>query len=121
MEKFILETDILTEFQFEKVEESKIRAIILLQEKQNDFFSKDILGRSVVGWVEDALIDYEKVKLNIKDNQNVVDAVKPYVKDEDFLIVLFGDTPLVSKETLKDAVDYAVTKSLDLCKLHRSQ
>lgn len=119
MEKFILETDILTEFLFEKVDESKVRAIILLQDKLKDFLSKDILGRSVVGWVQDAVSDFESVKVDIGGEKNVADVVKPFVKNEDFLLVLFGDTPLVSEQTVRDALDYAITKNLDFCKLPR--
>ncbi len=119
MEKFILETDILTEFQFEKVDESKVRAIILMQDKMQSFLSKDILGRSVVGWVEEAVRDFESVRVEISNKQNVAEVVTPFVKDEDFLIVLFGDTPLVLEQTIKDALDYAITKNLDFCKLPR--
>lgn len=114
-----METDILTEFQFENVVESKIRAVILMQGNMQEFLSKDILGRSVLGWVEEAVSDFESVKKNIFEKQNIVDVVKPCVKDEDFLIVLFGDTPLISQQTIKDALDYAVTKNLDYCKLPR--
>ncbi|NCB48119.1 MAG: hypothetical protein EOM55_00590 [Clostridia bacterium] len=119
MEKFILETDILTEFQFEKMEESKVRAIILIQDKLKKFLSKDILGRNVVGWVSEAVSDFESEKADILEGQSACDVAKHFVKNEDFLLVLYGDTPLVSQEVVRDALDYAITKNLDFCKLPR--
>lgn len=114
-----METSILTEYEFEKIDDSKVRAIILLQDKMKNFLSKDLLGRNVLGWVEDAVKDFESLRVNFLDKQSMEEAVKPFVKDEDFLLVLFGDTPLVSQQTITDALDYAITKNLDFCKLPR--
>ncbi len=119
MEKFVLNSEILMEFQLEKKNERKIRVLILLPQNSENLLKKDVLGRSVVGWVENAVSEFEQIKVQIDAKQPLAEVAMKYSKDEDFLLVVFGDTPLLSKETVRDALDYALTKSLDFCKLPR--
>jgi bifunctional N-acetylglucosamine-1-phosphate-uridyltransferase/glucosamine-1-phosphate-acetyltransferase GlmU-like protein len=119
MEKFILETDILTEFEFEKPKDCKVRAVVLVQDSHKELCKQDMLGRSVFDWVACAVDDYKWAKVDIAEGQSVAEVVAPFAKDEDFLLVVFADTPLVSRHDFADALDYAITKNLDFCKLPR--
>lgn len=119
MERIIFETDIMTEFQLENAGETKVRAVILCLNKIKKFIDADIMGRSCLDYVKTSLCDYDTVILDTNETQNVAETVQKYVKDEDFLVVIYGDTPLLSQATIRDAVDYAITKNLDFCKLPR--
>ena len=119
MENFILTTEFLTEFDFEKPKEYKVRAIIFLVESKNNFCNEYLLGKKMKDWVLNAVspIETSFVKLDKKDN--FLEKAKQNIKDEDFTICLFSDTPLLKNSTIMEALDYAETKDLDFCKLPR--
>lgn len=118
MKEFILSTDILTEFEIQNTNNYKVRAVILMPEGEK-FYLKDLMGKTSIEWVEDALKDYEIKKIDITKKDSLVEVVKDYVADEDYLIVLYADTPLVNGSVVNDALDYAITKKVDYCKLYR--
>lgn len=35
---------------------------------------------------------------------------KDYIKDDDYVVILYGDTPLIKGDTLKDLVKYHIEK-----------
>lgn len=124
MEEFVLESDVLTEFEFEAPKEHNIRVVILKTEKFLEIESQDLMGMCSEQWVRDvACQDFEKSKIHvakIAKNQNVLDVALPFVKDgDDYVVVLYADTPLLQSANVNDAVEYATAKSLDYCKLPR--
>ncbi len=124
MEEFVLESDVLTEFEFEAPKEQNIRVVILETEKFLEIEKQDLMGLTSLEWVKDvACQEFEKNKVHvakIMKNQNVLDVVLPFAKDkDDYIVVLYADTPLLQSTQVNDAVEYATTKSLDYCKLPR--
>ncbi len=115
MNEFIISTDILSEFELIHTFDYKIRAIILKPE--NCFFDADIMGLESIKYVENALQKYEITQVECKRNSVITDVILPYIKDEDYVIVLYANTPLITENTVLDAIDYATTKQLDCCKL----
>lgn len=103
---------------------NKIKAVVLL-DKGKGFknvekpYDLQILGRSMLDWVKIAVEDYTTVVVDNDNEKDVVEIVAPLVGDEDYLLVLYSDTPLLRKNTIKDVVDYVTTKEVDVCKLTR--
>ncbi len=124
MEEFVLETDVLTEFEFEAPREHNIRVVILKTEKFLEIEKEDLMGQSSLDWVRNvACRDFEKDKIHVAKlgkNQNILDVALPFAKEgDDYLLVLYADTPLLQSLDVNDAVEYATTKNLDYCKLPR--
>ena len=124
MEEFVFESDVLTEFEFETPKEQNIRVVILKTERFLEIEKQDLMGLTSLEWVKEvACQDFEKSKVHvakITKNQNVLDVALPFVKDsDDYIVVLYADTPLLQSTQVNDAVEYATTKSLDYCKLPR--
>lgn len=120
MNDFILSTELLTEFELSSPQEHKIRAVIVCQNKLESLYNEDLMGKGVKEWVVDSLKAFETQEIYIDDNKkSLIEIVEPFIKDEDYLIVLYADTPLITENVIFDAVEYATTKNLDFCKLYR--
>ena len=120
MEDIIFTTQILTQFDLEQKNNHKVRAIVICQEKMQNVYQFDLMGKEVKQYVYDVLSDFETTTVVLKDEKKtLVEVVAPYVKDEDYVLVLYADTPFLTKNTIVDALEYATTKSLDFCKLYR--
>lgn len=121
MEDIVLQTELLTEFEFVAPQDYVVRAIVLLPEniRLNEGVNEVIFGRTMKNWVAKSLDNFETRFVSLGEKDNPLEVVKPFIKDEDFTIVLFADTPLIKNTTVYDVVEYAQTKKLDFCKLPR--
>lgn len=121
MEDIVLHTQLMTEFEFEAPQDFIVRAIVLLPENNrlNEGVNEEIFGRTMKNWVAKALDNFETRFVSLSEKDNPLETVKPFIKDEDYTIVLFADTPLIKNTTVYDVVEYAQTKKLDFCKLPR--
>lgn len=121
MEDIVLHTQLMTEFEFEAPQDFVVRAIVLLPENSrlNEGVNELIFGRTMKNWVAKSLDNFETRFVSLGERDNPLEVVKPFIKDEDFTIVLFADTPLIKNTTVYDVVEYAQTKKLDFCKLPR--
>lgn len=117
MNDIIFSTEILTEFELTDLSKTKVRAIVITLKETKNLVEKDLMGRSSKEYVLDALSNYEMTE--IVSSEPMLDAVKPYLKDEEYTIILYSDTPLVRQETISDALEYAISKNTDFCKLPR--
>ena len=112
-----------TEVLVEMPKLNKVKVIIL---KANSFYGVDkpydisIMGRTMLEWVKHSCFpSYATKEVEYDIKTDVLDAVRPFVEDEDWTVVLYSDTPLIKRKTIDDVVDYAITKNVDVCKLQR--
>ena len=121
MEDIVLDTEIFTEFEFVAPQDFIVRAIVLLPENNrlNEGVNEEIYGRPMKNWVAKSLDNFETRFVSCGEKDNPTEIVKPFIKDEDYTIVLFADTPLIKNTTVYDVIEYAQTKKLDFCKLPR--
>ncbi len=85
-----------------------------------DADSIGILGKSMLDWVRLALGDVETAIADYDESQDLLALVKPHVKpDCDYIVVLFSDTPLITKKTVLSAVDEARTSGRTVIKMTR--
>ena len=114
------------QLKMEKIEEghTKVRALILLT--KNKFFEPnkypwelELLGKSMRDWVAMACdgMPYDFVEYD--GEQNVLDLVRDNLKDSEYTLVLFSDTPLIRKKTVEEILDYCYIKAMSVCKLTR--
>lgn len=122
MNEFVLSSEILTEFEFETPQEYKVNAIVLLVENsrlKDNGYSLSLSGKQMKDWVKDCVSHFDCSFVNLEEKDNPLEIIKPYIKDEDYTIVLFSDTPLLTSTTVLDCLDYATTKQIDFCKFPR--
>lgn len=77
-----------------------------------------ICGLSLAEWVAMAC-DSKPVYITAGENENFLSLIKPYIKESEYTVVLYGNTPLVSKTHLKDLLEYVSIKRLNVCKLKK--
>ncbi|MBQ8425806.1 MAG: hypothetical protein IJX17_07335 [Clostridia bacterium] len=89
---------------------------------QNDFskpiYDLNVLGLSFYDWVAMAC-DTKPARVHTSKDEKFINLIKPYMGGFDYTVVLYADTPLVSKSHLKDLIGFVSRKGLNVCKLKR--
>lgn len=121
MNNFVLTPEILTEFELETPNTYNVRAIVLLVENKRfkEAYNLNLLGKKMKDWVRHSVQNFECRFVSLEDNDNPLEVIKPFIRDEDYTIVLFSDTPVLQENSVLEVLDYATTKNLDFCKLPR--
>lgn len=79
-----------------------------------------ILGRSCVDWVALSLGEGAKIVDYYGDENNIPHFIRGIVdRGMPYTVVLFADTPLITKKTVSDAVGMLVKKGLNVLKMTR--
>lgn len=80
----------------------------------------EILGKSMLEWVSLALGSCEWSVAENDLQKELPALVKPFIKpDCDYIVVLYSDTPLITKKTVAEAVDEAYNSSRTVLKMTR--
>lgn len=80
-----------------------------------DAYLQEIAGEKIVDWVARAC---EKPKiLEINDYQSEIDAVISNLTDSEYTLILKGNIPLITKQHLKDVLNFVMRKHMNACKL----
>ncbi len=121
MDNFVLTPEILTEFELETPTTYNVRAIVLLVENKRfkEAYNLNLLGRPMKDWVRNTVKNFENRFVSLNENDNALEVIKPFIRDEDYTIVLYSDTPILQENSVLEVLDYATTKNLDYCKLPR--
>ena len=78
-----------------------------------------ILGKSMLDWVKNAVNEYDVCEVECDATSSIFEVVKPYLKDSKYTMILYADTPLITKNTINDIETYVIGKGLKVCKLNR--
>ncbi len=78
-----------------------------------------ILGKSMLDWVKNAVNNYNVCEVECEVESSIFEVVKPYLKNSKYTIILYADTPLITKNTINDILTYVTGKGLKVCKLNR--
>ena len=98
-------------------------AIVLLYRNPNlkDFkpFYKEMMGKKMCDYVLDSVKDYKTKSIACDETSSIVPLVKPMIEGYKTAIVLYSDTPLLTKETVNEILDYFAVSKLNVLKLPR--
>ena len=78
----------------------------------------DLLGKPVFEWVT-KICPSLPVTLECFPESKTLSVIKPYLKNREYTLVLFGDTPLLSKQTVLRAIKHLEDDGLNVCALPR--
>ncbi len=92
-----------------KNEEFKIRAP----------YDLEILGKKMWQWVAMAGEGFDIKTTPCTKESDIVSLVKPYVKNHDKVVVLYSDTPLITKNNIVEILDYFKYHHLNVLRLKR--
>ena len=117
------QTEVKTEIKQGSAKTDEVSIVVLLV--KNPAFAADkayqinILGKSMKEWVTGACEGYRVQTAEYGLEDNVAETVKPILTNSKYTVVLYSDTPLLKPQTLKEIIDYALTKKASVVKLTR--
>jgi UDP-N-acetylglucosamine diphosphorylase/glucosamine-1-phosphate N-acetyltransferase len=89
-------------------------------DKMGETAGVEILGKSMLEWVSLAFSDVEWSVTDYDASVELPTLVKPFIKEDcDYIVVLYSDTPLITKKTVYAAVEEAYTSSRTVIKMTR--
>lgn len=96
---------------------------ILCEEDLDTSLSKNvydfkIAGMSILNWVV-RVCDEQPTILKVSKYDDVLRAIKPYLGDSDYSVVLYANTPLLNKGHIKDLLGFVSRKHMNVCKLKK--
>lgn len=120
MYELIEETE--TELAKETSGNKTVDAIVLLVDEFSNFGKKsydvNLLGASMYNWVIRAC-PTKPALVNYHQDADLLQIIKPALKNAEWTLVLFSDTPLITSSGVKQILDFAINKDLSVCKLER--
>lgn len=87
-------------------------------EQGEKYYNISICGASVAEWVIMAC-ETKPILLEVAGDENIIGLVRPYVSDKEYIVVLYADTPLITKSHLRDLLGFVSRKHFNACKLKR--
>ncbi len=113
-ESSILPKSIVSAKSYDWVEDETLAILI-----KKPISALDVCGKSLIDWVALACGKMQKVIIDEVNEEDLLQALKPYAETKKYLLVLFGDTPLLEKSTVAQALDYFASKNLSAMVLPR--
>lgn len=112
------------ETKFEKDYSDDVLAIILLYRNSNfkgviKPYNLEICGKKMYEWVQENVGDFEVKTIACDDNSNIVPLIKPLLNNKKTTIVLYSDTPLITKSKISEILEYYSLRHLNVLKLNR--
>ena len=82
-------------------------------------FNIDLLGNPMYQYVVRACPSYPNCLKFDHEKETVLGKIKPFLGKSEYTLVLFADTPLITKNNVLNILDFAKAKGLNVCKLTR--
>lgn len=108
----------------EDFDKSDVLAIVLLQ-RNSGFngiikpYNLDICGKKMFEWVLESVSGMETKTIACDESSNIVSLIKPLLNGKKTTIVLYSDTPLLSRSTVSEILNYFAISHLNVLKLER--
>ena len=88
-----------------------------LPEGENSY-AIDLLGKPMYEFVT-RVCPTRPITIECSETDNVLKVIKPYLKDKDLTLVLYGDTPLLTMGNINNILNFVLNHELNVCKLSR--
>ena len=82
-------------------------------------YNVDLLGNPMFQYVVRACPSVPTCIKFDEQTESVLKVIKPYIKDTEYTLILFSDTPLITRANVLNILDFAKAKGLNVCKLTR--
>ena len=81
-------------------------------------YNLNLLGEPMFTWVVRACPTIP-VTIESTKGANPLEIIRPYLKDSEYTLVLYSDTPLLTRASIEEILEYIQNKGLNVCKLTR--
>ena len=109
---------ILSELSLEE-DYKNVLALILKPNYALDYSNFEMFGIKGIDFVLSACNMFETKIIDYDMKDDVIDVIKQNVSNKKYVLVLFSDTPLITKKTVTEIVDYFLIKKLCSLKFNR--
>ena len=108
----------------EDYNKNDVLAIVLLYRNSNfngiiKPYNLDICGKKMFEWVCESVGGFETKTIACDENSNIVPLIKPLLNGKKTTIVLYSDTPLLTRQTIGEVLNYFEISHLNVLKLER--
>ena len=79
----------------------------------------DVCGRSLLGWAEYITEPFANAKVEISKSDDILTVVRNNVSEHKYTVVVYADTPLLTRDSIEQAVGFACTFEHKVCKMPR--
>jgi len=105
-------------------EDVSVDCIVLLEDfpafnAKEGSYNLEILGKKMYEYVVRACPSVPICVHFDSEKQTAIKAIKPHLRDGEYTLVLYADTPLITKATLLNILDFVKSKGLNACPLER--
>lgn len=109
---------ILSELSLEE-DYKNILVLILKPNYEIDYSNFEMFGIKGIDYVKSACKMFETKIVDYDMKDDVIDVIKQNISNKKYVLVLFSDTPLITKKTVTEIVDYFLIKKLCSLKFNR--
>ena len=111
------------EFSAAEQEDVSASYFVLCEDGESSQFGQNVYdfkvaGMSILNWVVRSC-DSEPVVLKVSPEDNLIELIRPYLKNTEYSVVLYANTPLLNKGHLKDLLGFVSRKHMNACKLKK--
>lgn len=119
-----LETKVLSKEILLTDAESDVQVIILLFKNPNFAgilkpYELDLCGKKCWEWVELACTGYSIKTTTCTPETDIIRLIKPLLTDKKYTMVLYSDTPLLTKDTIEEILSYVRSRDINILNLIR--
>lgn len=79
----------------------------------------EICGRSMIKWIDEVVAGYEHKKVDVKKSDDIMTIVRENASEHKYTVVVYADTPLLTKASIEQAVAFAASFEHKVCKMPR--
>ena len=83
-----------------------------------NLYDYKLAGMSLANWVV-RVCETQPTILKVAKNHNVLDVIRPYISGSGYSVVLYANTPLVSKGHIADLLGFVSRRRMNVCKLKK--
>lgn len=81
-------------------------------------YDYSLCGQNMYSWVSRACPS-KPILVNFHQDDDLLETIRPLLKDGEYTLVLYSDTPLITANGVRQIIDFVESKSLAVCKLAR--
>ena len=91
--------------------------VIILNKCAKKIYDSTVLGKPMQAWVENSVKDYHYTTLDYDGKIESKNFIKPHITPSDYTLVLYSNTPLLTKGVISHLVEFVTLKESVACKL----